>query len=81
LFAWADELPDTGVNGLIWAFSDEGRSKYLGTEADLAIKTSFAGKMSFSLETGYLRYGDALKARLPNADGSFTLQTRVAFMW
>lgn len=81
LMAWADELPDTGVNGLIWAYSDEGRAKYLGTEADLAIKTNFAGKMSFSLETGYLRFGDALKARLPNADGSFTLQTRVAFMW
>ena len=37
--------------------------------------------MQFSLESGYLFYGDALKARLTNADHSFTLQTRLAFVW
>ncbi len=81
LFAWVDTLPDSGVNGLIFPYSDEGRSKYLGTEADLAIKMAFAGKMYFSLESGLLIFGDALKARLPNADTSFTLQSRLAFMW
>jgi len=81
LMAWVDTLPTSGVNGLIWPYADQNISSYLGTEVDLAAKTTFAGKMSFSLETGYLQFGDALKARLPNANHSFTLQTRVAFMW
>jgi len=80
LFAWVDTLPKGGVNGLIFPYNDEGK-RYLGTEADLAIKTSFAGKMYFSLETGLLVFGDALKAKLPHADTSFTLQSRLAFMW
>ena len=37
--------------------------------------------MHFTLESGYLRYGEALKSALPNADGSFTLQSRIAFLW
>ena len=81
LFAWADALPTGGANGVFLPYADEGRSKYLGTEADVAIKTSFSGRMSFSLESGILFFGDALKARLPNADTSFTLQSRLAFMW
>ncbi len=81
LFAWADQLPVGGANGQFLPYQDEGRGKYLGTEADLAVKTSFSGKMTFSLETGMLFFGDALKARLPNADSSFTLQTRLAFLW
>jgi hypothetical protein len=56
-------------------------SKYLGTEVDLAVRLSFAKHMRFSLETGYLRFGKALKAALPNADSSFTLQTSISFVW
>lgn len=78
LAAWADTLADTGT---AMYYADETDSKYLGTEVDLAVKFSFAGNMLFSLETGYLRFGKALKSALPNADSSFTLQSRVAFMW
>jgi hypothetical protein len=62
---------------------DEGEtdSKFLGWELDLAARAYFAGNMRFSLEAGYLRFGDALKSRLPNADGSFTLQSSIAFVW
>jgi hypothetical protein len=56
-------------------------SKYLGTEADLAVRLSFAKHMRFTLETGYLRFGKALKSVLANADSSFTLQTSLAFVW
>ena len=56
-------------------------AKFMGTEIDLGLRASFAGTMHFSLESGYLRYGGFLKAILPNADSSFTLQTRVAFIW
>jgi hypothetical protein len=78
LMAWADTLSDTGP-GLFLAGNTD--SEYLGTEVDVAAKIEFAGKMAFSLETGYLHYGGALKSVLPNADGSFTLQTRLAFVW
>jgi hypothetical protein len=56
-------------------------SKFIGTEIDLGLRATFAGTMSFSLESGYLQYGGFLKAILPNATSSFTLQTRVAFVW
>ena len=78
LMAWVDTLATAGPNMF---FEDEGAGSYLGTEVDLAIKAQFSGKMHFSLETGYLRFGDALKTALPNANGSFTLQSRIAFLW
>lgn len=78
LFAWVDELSDSAP-GLFLA--SETNSKYLGTEIDFAAKVNFSGKMNFSLETGFLQYGGALKSALPNASNSFTLQTRLAFIW
>jgi hypothetical protein len=78
LMAWVDTLAVAGPNMF---FEDTGAGSFLGTEVDLAVKAQFSGKMHFSLETGYLHFGDALKAALPNADGSFTLQSRVAFLW
>lgn len=93
LMAWTDVRPTTGANGLIFPYfdeditgNDEGATafmgdSYLGTEVDLALRTEFAGKMMFSLETGLLVYGDALRARLTEAKHSFTLQSRIAFMW
>jgi hypothetical protein len=78
LMAWVDTLATAGPNMF---FEDEDKGSYLGTEVDLAIKAQFSGKMHFSLETGYLRFGEALKTALPNADGSFTLQSRIAFLW
>ena len=56
-------------------------AKHLGTEIDLAVRASFAGQMRFSLETGYLIFGKALKERLTEADSSFTLQSSIAFVW
>jgi len=81
LLAWADKLPVTGVNGLYLPYKDSGFGSFYGAEFDAALKASFSGRMHFSLEAGYLRYGDALKAHLTKADSSFTLQSRVAFMW
>jgi hypothetical protein len=81
LMAWAHKLPITGVNSFYLPTADSGRSSFYGTELDLALKANFSGKMHFSLETGYLLYGDALKAKLTRADGSFTIQSRIAFMW
>jgi hypothetical protein len=77
LMAWLDTLgaqaPFNGGTGFT--------KKYLGTEVDLGLRASFAGTMHFSLESGYLRYGAFLRQILPNADSSFTIQTRVAFIW
>jgi hypothetical protein len=88
LMAWVDTL---AVNGVATFYKDQtGGKKYLGTEIDLGARTTFAGgHMRFALETGYLRFGGALthagvpgiKAVLPNASGSFTLQTSLAFIW
>ncbi len=78
LMAWADELSDSPV-GLV--LSDDTDSSYLGTEVDVSLKANFAQRMQFSLEAGYLMFGDGLKSRLPNADSSFSLQTRLAFVW
>jgi hypothetical protein len=86
LMSWMDTLP---VGGLAPIYScvgggcahGETASKFLGAELDLGLRAEFAGKMNFSLETGYLYMGDALKARLSNADYAFSLQTRVAFIW
>ena len=87
LLAWVDELADDGVA----MFYDEGTpgdpgvtngAKFLGTEVDLGVRTTFAGgHMRFALETGYLRFGKALKSRLTNADGSFTIQSSISFLW
>lgn len=75
LMAWVDKL------GIPEPFSDDDGDKFYGTEVDLGLKADFAGRMQFSLESGYLFYGGFLKNLLPNADGSFSLQTRVAFIW
>jgi len=65
-------------------------SKYLGTEIDLAVKTRFANDhMDFSLEAGYLKFGDPLKVTtsLPSrfiGDGpgsAFTIQARIAYLF
>ncbi len=82
LMAWVDKLAIAGPSMFFEPEpGDPDTGSYLGTEVDLAIKAQFSGKMHFSLETGYLLFGDALKAVLPNASGSFTLQSRVAFLW
>jgi len=78
LFAWVDTLASTGT---AMFFSDATDSSYLGTEFDLALKSDFAGHMNLSVETGYLRFGGALKSVYDKADGSFTLQSRLAFSW
>jgi len=88
LAAWVDTTGTEGV-ALFPACSIGGACKgtsgddatYLGTEVDLAVRASFAGHMRFALETGYLRFGPALKKQLTEADGSFTLQTSLAFVW
>jgi len=80
LFAWVDTLARTGT---AMFYADENPdSTYLGTEFDVSLRTSFAqGHMLFAVQGGYLMYGDVLKSRLPNADSSFTIQTKLAFMW
>lgn len=85
LMAWADKLGSTA--SLFYACAavcGEGQtsSKYLGTELDLAVRTTFAnGHMRLGLETAYLRFGEALKSQLPNADSSYTVQTSFMFLW
>jgi hypothetical protein len=79
LMAWVDTL---AIDGTAMFYEDStGGSKYLGTEVDLGVRATFNKHMRFALETGYLRFGDALKSQLTNADGSFTLQTSVSFVW
>ena len=78
LMAWVDKL---GAQLPFNPGPGNGDATYMGTEIDLGLRATFAGTMNFSLESGYLRYGSFLKAILPNADSSFTLQTRVAFIW
>lgn len=79
-FAWMDTKPVTGT--AIFPYADELDSSYLGTEVDVAAKTSWGGDhLDFSLEAGYLRFGDALKLMFPNGDSSFTVQSRMAFVW
>lgn len=87
LAAWVDTtqtdgtalFPACSIGGA--CTSDGKDSTYLGTEIDLAVRASFAGNMRFALETGYLRFGGALKHQLTEASGSFTLQTSLAFVW
>jgi len=74
LMAWVDKL------GAQRPFTNTDNT-FMGTEVDLGLRASFAGTMNFSLESGYLRYGGFLKDILPNAESSFSLQTRVAFIW
>ncbi len=76
--AWADTL---AIEGPAMIYDDQTNSSYLGTEVDVAIKAQFSGHMQFSLEAGYLKFGEALQSALPNADNSVSLQSRVAFVW
>lgn len=77
LMAWVDNMPTTGPA----MFFDDESGPFLGTEVDFALKAQFSGKMHLSIETGYLHFGEALQQALPNANGSFTLQSRIAFLW
>jgi hypothetical protein len=76
--AWVDKLARTGT---AMFYEDEAASSKLGTELDVALKTHFNGHMDLSIEGGWLWYGDALKSALPNADHSFSIQTRLAFIF
>jgi hypothetical protein len=78
LMAWVDTLAETGPAMFV---ADQTDSKKLGTELDMALKTEFNGHMELSVEGGWLWYGDALMSALPNADHSFSLQSRLAFIW
>jgi len=80
LFAWVDTLAKTGT-ALFYA-DENPNSNYLGTEIDMSLRTSFAqGHMLFAIQGGVLFFGDVLKSRLPDADSSYTIQTRLAFVW
>jgi hypothetical protein len=94
LFAWIDKMGTAPPNVFVCPITSTNpdgscsMSKYLGTEVDLAVKARFAkDTMDVSLETGYLWFGDILKttslgAENPHAaDGAFTLQARVAFVF
>lgn len=65
-------------------------SKFLGWEVDLALKSRFADDhLDFSLETGLAKVGkpfqvttDSSYTEIPDYDDlSFTLQSRIAFVW
>lgn len=86
LFVCPDD--NVEVDGAGNASCNAGR--YLGTEFDLALKSRFADDhLDFSLETGYLVFGDPLKTltdgsgrRMPDPPtGSFTLQARIAYVF
>jgi hypothetical protein len=79
LMAWVDTLAAPGTPGMF--FAGVGDSTYLGTELDGALKATFHGHVELSVESGYLWYGEALRPALPNATSSFTLQSRLAFVW
>ena len=40
-----------------------------------------AEKNSVSLEAGWLEFGEVLEVLFPNANRSFSVQSRVAFIW
>ncbi len=74
----------------IFTKPDDSDSKLLGTEIDLAVKSRFAdGHIDFSLEGGYLIFGDVLKtfsvgngSTVPNApNGALSIQARVAYIF
>ncbi len=79
LMAWVDELAESGTSGMF--FAGQTGSRYLGTELDGALKATLYQHVELSIESGYLWYGDALRSALPNATRSFTLQSRLAFVW
>jgi hypothetical protein len=93
LVAWVDTLATGGTalfrachnepepDGPRVCANDESDSKHLGTEIDVGAKAYFAGNMRVALEAGYLIFGDALKKQLTNADGSFTFQSSISFVW
>jgi hypothetical protein len=90
LAAWADKRDD-----MLFAssFSDgRRRSSYLGTELDAALKYSFyEDHVRFTLEAGYLIFGEQLRAVDPNtgypylgdywARGAWSVQSRIAFVF
>jgi hypothetical protein len=86
LMAWVDTTSTEGV-ALFPACAIGGACKgtkdatHLGTEIDVAVRAHFAGQMRFSLEAGYLMFGDALKHQLTEADSSFSLQSSISFVW
>lgn len=85
LAAWRNE--DT-ITGNIYG---QDRGDFLGAEIDLAIRATWAeAHLNFSLETGYLFFGDALRytytdpstqatSEEPDGLGAFTLQSRISF--
>lgn len=97
LAAWVDTPADTGTamfykyrDNPADPLNPIENSTFLGWEVDLAVKSNFAGDhMDFSLEAGYLNFGGALRTAFsPDGDpdnaratSSFSLQTRVAFLW
>ncbi|HWM85945.1 MAG TPA: hypothetical protein VNO33_08900 [Kofleriaceae bacterium] len=80
LMAWVDTLAESGTTGGMFT-ADQTGSDYLGTELDGALKAMFHEHVELSIESGYLWYGDALRSALPNAESSFTLQSRLSFVW
>jgi hypothetical protein len=95
LFAWLDKWADVSPGIFpcptmkLDAMGKCTASDYLGTEVDVAVKSRFADEhMDFSLEAGYLIFGDALKTasvtglEIPNApNGAFTIQARIAYIF
>ena len=79
LMAWVDTPAAPGTPGMF--VDGAADSNYLGTELDGALKATFHDHVEVSVESGYLWYGDALRPALPNATSSFTLQSRLAFVW
>ena len=77
LAGWVETQAVTGTA----MFREDDEGNYLGTEVDLGVKAKFNGNMELSLETGYLWFGSALRSRYPNADGSFSLQSRISFVF
>ncbi len=88
---WEVVSPNIFVCPAGYTTSDGGckLSKLLGTEFDVAIKSRFANDLiDFSLEFGYLIFGDALKVSSRDAkklddpaSSAFSVQARVAFVW
>jgi hypothetical protein len=78
LLAWVDEPT---VQAQLF---DPDRGRFLGAEFDLSLRATWAEKhLFFSLETGYLIFGDALKDEYlaRGTVGAFTLQSRLYFQF
>lgn len=83
-----------GVLGVLVAWRDAAtanaelykadRGDFLGAEIDAALRVTWAdAHLHFALETGYLVFGDGLKDQYldAEADGAFTLQSRLMFQF